>query len=70
MSVLRAIRQRAKPKHNMPAIMETYRISIAAIFRCADRKMESRYFALTDQEGRFVVGGILPGTHKTVIRHL
>jgi len=50
--------------------METYRISIAAIFRCAGREMESRYFALTDQEGRFEVDGILPGTHKTVTRHL
>jgi hypothetical protein len=31
--------------------------------------MESRYYALTDQEGRFEIGDILPGTHKTVIRH-
>ena len=31
--------------------------------------MVSRYYPMTDQEGRFEIGGILPGMHKTVIWH-
>ena len=31
--------------------------------------MESRYYASTDQDGRFEIGDILPGTYKTVVWH-
>jgi hypothetical protein len=32
-------------------------------------EMESRYLALTDQEDRFEIGDIPPGTYKMVIWH-
>jgi hypothetical protein len=53
----------------MPVIMGTYRIGSLSPqpFAVPDREMESRYYAMVGQKGRFEIGGILPGMHKTVI---
>jgi len=55
----------------MPAIMGTYRIGSLSpqLFAAPDREMESRYYAMAGPKGRFEIGGILPGMHKTVIWH-
>jgi hypothetical protein len=55
----------------MLAIMGTYRIGSLSpqSFVVHGREMESRYYALTDQDGRFEIGNILPGTYRTVIWH-
>jgi len=55
----------------MPAIMGTYRIGSLSpqSFTEFGRELERPYYAMTDQEGRFEIGGILSGMHKTVIWH-
>jgi len=50
----------------MLAIMGTYRIGslLPQSFAVPGRELENRYYVLTDQDGRFEIGDIPPGTYK------